>query len=127
MIGISCTFPTIHFNGVPLGYAKGMHSDKKQSTRPPSEGNKLEMEEDHRQPDERDIDQENGSMANDVDQADKNDHPVTDLPDIPVINNSQCSSNTNEDILATKIDGTTENRAVTRASKNTRRGKGRGK
>ncbi|XP_071693664.1 protein KAKU4 [Rutidosis leptorrhynchoides] len=96
---------------------EGINSDKRQTTGPSSEGNKLETEEDHRQPDE------NGSMAYDVDRADKNGYPLTESPNIPVINNSQCSSNTNED-MATKIDGTTENRAVTRSS---RRGKGRGK
>ncbi|PWA93147.1 hypothetical protein CTI12_AA074270 [Artemisia annua] len=91
---------------------QGNHSDNKQTTRNSSDGNGLEKE-------------DNNKKVNDL--VEKNCYLMTESLDIPPINYSQGSSNNDDHSLATKIDDPSENRAVTRAGRNTRRGKGRGK
>ncbi|KAM0059281.1 hypothetical protein Hdeb2414_s0005g00179741 [Helianthus debilis subsp. tardiflorus] len=91
--------------------------------------NGAEKEEDTRQPDDGNPDHENDTMANDINQAeDNNCFFMTESPDIPVVSNSQDSFNTEDQSQTTKKkDGITENQVVTRASRSTRRGRGRGK
>nr|GEX65107.1 hypothetical protein [Tanacetum cinerariifolium] len=93
----------------------GIHSDNKQTTRNSSDRNGLEKEDN----------QENNKKVNDL--VEKNCYLMTESPDIPPINFSQGSSNNDDHSLATKIDDPSENRAVTRSGRHTRRGKGRGK
>lgn len=83
--------------------------DKEQETRSDSEGNGIEKEEEGGKGDEHG---KNGM-------GDENCVLLTESAEIPVFNNSQDSSNGNELNLASK--------AVTRGSRNTRRGRGRGK
>ncbi|KAI3728181.1 hypothetical protein L6452_16813 [Arctium lappa] len=101
-------------------------SDNEQNIGPSAEGNKLEKKEDGRQSDERNLDQESDGIVYvkaDV-VVDNKCYLMTESTEIPLIHNSQDSSNTNND-HAKAADGTTENRAVTRASRQSRRGKGR--
>lgn len=103
-------------------YTKGIYTYKKQTTRPSSDRNELEKEED-----ERNLHSENNKIANNKDQVDKSCFLMTESADIPLINDSQDSFNTENYSLVTKPDGASEKRGVTRANRNTRSGKGRGK
>ncbi|GKC19617.1 hypothetical protein Tco_1021767 [Tanacetum coccineum] len=94
---------------------QGIHSDNKQTTRNSSDRNGLEKEDN----------QENNKKVNDL--VENNCYLMTESADIPPVILTQESTNNNDHSLATKIDDPSENRAVTRAGKNTRRGKRRGK
>ncbi|XP_076895698.1 protein KAKU4-like [Bidens hawaiensis] len=91
--------------------------------------NGLEKDQDTTQPDDRNLGHENNSSAKDIAQADNNCFFMTESPDIPTVSNSQDSfNNTNDQSQTTKKkEEITENQAVTRASRSTRRAKGRGK
>ncbi|GJS93008.1 hypothetical protein Tco_0799976 [Tanacetum coccineum] len=93
----------------------GIHSDNKQTTRNSSDRNGLEKEDN----------QENNKKVNDL--VENNCYLMTESADIPPVILTQESTNNNDHSLATKIDDPSENRAVTRAGRNTRRGKRRGK
>ncbi|XP_024994033.1 protein KAKU4-like isoform X2 [Cynara cardunculus var. scolymus] len=100
--------------------------DTEQNIRPSGEGNKIEKKEDGRQSDERNLDQESHGIDYVIADVvvDNNCYLMTESTEIPLVHNSQDSSNTNNDHTKA-ADGTTENRAVTRASRQSRRGKGR--
>ncbi|KAJ9549488.1 hypothetical protein OSB04_022031 [Centaurea solstitialis] len=97
-------------------------SDNEQNiSRASGDGNKLEKKEDGRQSAERNLDQESDGIV--YDKADNNCYLMTQSTEIPLIPNSQDSSNNGDHTKA--ADDTAETRAVTRAGRHSRRAKGR--